>query len=363
MERSSHHIITLYSPIHEGHHPPNEYLHGHLVPFFEMPQRLHNIHAALTESNMVEWREPSLEITKDILAQTVSADMLDYLEYTSTHVADVIRADFDVYKMGDTLNGDEYYYESVLPDRMAQFLRSDDAVEHRPTYIFDSVSPIGARTWEAVLASANLAYVGAGLLLDGAKEVYALCRPPGHHAGYDYMGGYCYINNAGVAANHLKGRGKVAILDIDYHHGNGTQALFWDDTEVLFVSIHGEPPAEYPHYTGFAAEKGGENAPNTTLNFPLPLGTTDEAVYLAALDQALDAIRDFDPAVLVVSLGFDAFKLDPISDFKLEIASYMRIGRRIAALGLPTLYIQEGGYHLESLGDMAVSFFRGVLYT
>lgn len=364
MERSSHRILTLYSSLHDGHNPPNEYLHGRLVPYFEMPKRLHNIKSALETADLIELVEPDMLVSIDDLSQTQDIAMLVYLQYISAHVPSIIRADFEVYNMGNVLDGSEYFYESVFPDRMVRFLMEPSAkMLDRPSFIFDSVCPIGEHTWDAVLGSANLAYVGAQALIDGESAVYAMCRPPGHHAGYDFMGGYCYVNNAAVAANRLKPLGKVAILDIDYHHGNGTQQIFWDDPDVLFVSIHGEPSAEYPHYTGTTEEIGGQDAQGTTLNFPLALGTTEEPQFLDALDQALDAIQQFAPETLIISLGFDTYVDDPISDFHLEIDSYMKIGRRIAAMGLPTLYVQEGGYHVDDLGDMAVSFFRGVLNT
>ena len=209
---------------------------------------------------------------------------------------------------------------------------------------------IVAGTYRAALTSANIALSAASSILDGEKSAFALCRPPGHHAGKDYAGGYCYINNAAVAANWLAQKGKVAILDVDYHAGNGTQDIFYDRSDVFTISIHGDPDFEYPHYIGFAEETGAGAGVGFHRNFPLPKGTTD-AGYLTALDEALNLIRKFTPQFLVVSFGADAFDGDPLGLFKLTRYGFSEIGKRIAGLNLPTAIIMEGGYANEALGD------------
>lgn len=344
-------IRTLYTPVHAGHNPPMEFLHGRHVPFFEMPRRVDMLRDGLESAALAVIETPPLVVPREVIAQAHDAAMLDYFEMLSARVLDTVRTDFDIYHMGDTVSGDVYYYESVFP------MHARNTGSGRRFYIYDSTSPVGARTYEAALHSANLAYHGARALLDGERAVYALCRPPGHHAGRDFMGGYCYINNAAVAAYALKERGRVAVLDIDYHHGNGTQHILWDEPEILFASLHADPAVDYPYYCGYADERG---AHGQVINVPLPHGT-DAAAYLDALHATLARIRDFAPQSLVISLGFDTFKDDPIASFTLGVDAYARIGQAIAALELPTLYVQEGGYAVERLGDLAAGFFSGVL--
>jgi acetoin utilization deacetylase AcuC-like enzyme len=247
-------------------------------------------------------------------------------------------------------------------------------------YAFGWASPILKGTWEAAYWSAQCAVTAAALVRQGRPAAYALCRPPGHHAAGDLYGGYCYLNNAAIAARYLQqphlnparvpaersealGGGStvdtvpVAILDIDYHHGNGTQIIFYSDPTVLYCSLHAHPDEDYPYYWGDADEQGTGPGEGTNRNWPLPRGTGDEA-YLAALDQALAAIREFAPRYLVVSAGYDTVQGDPEGDFRITTGGLKEIGRRIAALALPAVIIQEGGYLLESLGQNAVAFLQ-----
>jgi acetoin utilization deacetylase AcuC-like enzyme len=341
-------VRTFYSPNHAAHHPPLEFLHGRQVPYFEMPRRIDNLRQAVEGDQRFALEIPPLTIPREAITCAHDAAMVTYLETLAQNVQNIIRADFGIYHMGDQLTGDEYYYESNFPKRA----RPDAA--GRQFYLYDTVSPVGKHTFDAALHAANLAYHGALALRDGERVAYALCRPPGHHAGRDFMGGYCYLNNAAIAAYALMDMGKVAVLDVDYHHGNGTQDIFWDEPRALFASIHADPLQDYPYYSGFVDDHAG------MINLPLPHGS-GEAAYLTALHTALAGIQAFGPAALVVSLGFDTFNGDPISSFQLDIASYEKIGRAVAALNLPTLYVQEGGYAVDQLGDMALSLFTGVL--
>jgi acetoin utilization deacetylase AcuC-like enzyme len=187
----------------------------------------------------------------------------------------------------------------------------------------------------------------------GNRAAYALCRPPGHHAAADLYGGFCYLNNTAIAARSL---GKqVAILDIDYHHGNGTQLIFYDDAEVLFCSLHADPDDDYPYYWGGAGERGSGAGSGFNHNWPLPQNTGDEA-YLTALDEALEVVAKFGPRYLIVSAGFDTIAGDPVGGFRLSMAGLRAVGLRIAALGVPVVIVQEGGYLLERLGESAVAF-------
>ncbi len=225
-------------------------------------------------------------------------------------------------------------------------------------YIMDLSACIVAGTHEAILASANCALSAAALILSSPVNrpvsAFALCRPPGHHAGKDYAGGYCFINNASVAANWLSSKGRVAILDIDYHAGNGTQDIFYERNDVLTISLHGDPDFEYPHFIGYADETGAGAGLGFHRNFPLPKGTGDEG-YLSALDEALILIKNFAPNYLVLSTGMDTFDGDPLGTFKVTRAGFAEIGQRIAALGLPTAVIMEGGYANAALGENIVT--------
>ncbi len=245
-------------------------------------------------------------------------------------------------------------------------------------YAFGHGTPILAGTWEAAYWSAQCALTAADLVRDGQRTfcsaAYALCRPPGHHAAADLYGGYCYLNNAAVAARSLQQssfpdahgheqhrRGeeapKVAILDVDYHHGNGTQIVFYSDPTVLYCSLHAHPDEEYPYYWGDICERGKGLGRGTNRNWPLPRGT-GEQTYLVALEEALAFIGEFSPEYLVVSVGFDTVEGDPEGGFRLTTDSLSKVGRRIADLDLPTILIQEGGYRLGSLAESALAFLR-----
>jgi acetoin utilization deacetylase AcuC-like enzyme len=226
-------------------------------------------------------------------------------------------------------------------------------------YAFGTGSPILEGTWEAAYWSAQCALTAAGLVLGAERLVYALCRPPGHHAGPDLHGGYCYLNNAAIAARSLRAAGRVAILDVDYHHGNGTQLIFYSDPDVLFCSLHVHPDEGYPYYWGGASERGAGPGEGTNWNWPLP-GSTGDEEYLAALDRALAVIVEFRPRSLVVSAGFDGLEGDPEGSFRLTVPGLAEIGRRVGRLSLPTAIIQEGGYRLENLGVAAAAFLQNL---
>jgi acetoin utilization deacetylase AcuC-like enzyme len=187
-----------------------------------------------------------------------------------------------------------------------------------------------------------------------SQSAFALCRPPGHHAGRANCGGYCYINNAAVAANWLSARGPVALLDVDYHAANGTQDIFYERRDVLTISIHADPAHEYPHFCGYADETGAGAGAGRHRNFPLPAGTDDPG-YFAALDQALSIIRGSALAYLVLSIGMDIYEADPLGKFRITRDGIREIGRRIAGLGLPSVIVMEGGYNNNALGENVVA--------
>jgi acetoin utilization deacetylase AcuC-like enzyme len=223
----------------------------------------------------------------------------------------------------------------------------------------DAACPIGPHTWESASWAAACALAAADEAAAG-RSAYALARPPGHHTFRARAGGHCYVNNAALAAERLRASGavRVAVLDIDSHHGNGTQNVFWHRPDVLFVSLHGDPNRYYPWFTGHAAERGGGAGEGFNRNFPLPIGSGD-AGWLAALDDGLTAIRGFAPDALVVSLGFDASEHEPLNALAVTADGFARAGERIGAPRLPTAIIQEGGYNTSLLGALLARFLGG----
>ncbi len=227
-------------------------------------------------------------------------------------------------------------------------------------YAIDAGTPIMAGTWAAITASANVALTAQKLVATGERAAFALCRPPGHHAGSDFYGGYCFFNNAAIAAQAFidQGAKRVAILDVDYHHGNGTQQIFYGRDDVLTISLHADPRQEFPYFIGYADEIGSGPGEGYHLNLPLAWGT-DWARYEAALSVAFARIRQYRPEALVVSLGLDTFEHDPISRFKLRHEDYLRMGELISWAELPTLFVFEGGYAVEALGVNTVNVLSG----
>lgn len=224
----------------------------------------------------------------------------------------------------------------------------------------DTACPISAATWEAAYWSAQTAVAGADALAAGERAAYALCRPPGHHAFADLAGGFCFLNNSGIAAERLRVQGlRPAILDVDVHHGNGTQGMFYARGDVLTVSIHADPARFYPFFWGHAQERGSGAGLGANLNLPLPRGTGDDE-YLRTLDRALERITAFGADVIVVALGLDAHIDDPFKGLAVTTGGFTRIGAAIARTGLPVLCVQEGGYVSEALGANLTAFLTGI---
>jgi acetoin utilization deacetylase AcuC-like enzyme len=229
-------------------------------------------------------------------------------------------------------------------------------------FSFDAGSPLTSGTWTAARAGACCALAASRALAGGERAAFALTRPPGHHAGVDFFGGYCFLNNAALAAQALRDGGaeRVAVLDIDYHHGNGTQAIFYERPDVFYASIHGDPRTEYPYYLGYADERGSGAGLGFNRNLPLARGA-GFAVWREALAQALQSIAGSRAQALVVSLGVDTFADDPISGFGLRSPDYLRIGEDLAAAGLPTAFVFEGGYAVAEAGVNTVNVLEGFL--
>jgi acetoin utilization deacetylase AcuC-like enzyme len=335
-----------YSEIHRRHFPPFEVFDGgKRVPYFENPERMDRILTALNKTDWAELVEPTDFGLDPILAVHDEA----YISFLASCWIEWLASDPEVAAAPEA--------HAFLPATFA--LRRNPRVPHTLLgkagyYIMDLSACIVEGTYRAALASANCALNAAQSIASGQRSAFALCRPPGHHAGRDYAAGYCFINNASVAANWLSSKGKVAILDIDYHAGNGTQDIFYERSDVLTISIHADPDYEYPHYIGYADETGAGAGLGFHHNFPLPAGT-DDAHYLSTLDEALNILRQFEPKHLVVSAGMDTFDGDPLGKFKITRKGFQEIGKRIAALGTPAVVVMEGGYANEALGENIVT--------
>lgn len=339
-------IPLIYSSDHNFHSPASEYEQGRLVPYHETPNRIETLYQHLTRHGLgIPVRTHRTAAIQELM-MVHDIDLLEQIQIASASQVD-----------------DQYLYPEFFPIRLSMANSPKSLTGRMGEFCTDPYSPIGKGTWRAAIASAGLAIEGAEILLRAeALCAYALCRPPGHHAGSDFFGSYCYLNNAALAAKRLLALGRVAILDVDYHHGNGTQQIFWDEARVLYASVHIDPNVDFPYYAGYAHETGGSQAPGSTYNFPLPPGARS-STYLQALDALLAAIRAFQPASLVVSLGYDAYQLDPFSAFLVDVGAFTAMGSRIAALGTPTLLVQEGGYAVDALPRLAQNFLEGYLST
>ncbi len=261
--------------------------------------------------------------------------------------------------MGQRLDAKAIIYPEVFPIRRPD--RIPRALEDRAGYFCaDTFTPLTQNVFTAARDAANVALTAATLVANGERFVYALCRPPGHHAERRIYGGFCFFNNSAIAANYLSRQGKVALLDIDYHHGNGGQDIFYDRSDVLTVSIHGHPSHAYPNFSGYSDERGEGVGLGFNHNFPTEPPVDDER-YLTLLDKALGVVRAFSPRYLVLSIGFDIMRGDPTGSFAVTNQGMQRIGRRIGRFGVPTLIVQEGGYSLGNLRSGAHAFFRGIV--
>jgi acetoin utilization deacetylase AcuC-like enzyme len=337
---------TVFSPRHAGHAGNVELMNGRIVPAFELPRRAEIIHDRVKEVGLGPILPPQ-EFGLAVAKRLHSHDYLDFLP----------RA----WKLWHAAGRDGTAMPFVWP---VPGLRADRPPEDIDGllgfYSMDAGATFVAGTWDAIKSSHDVALTAASLVWDGAEAAFALCRPPGHHAGTRFAGGYCYINNAAVAAEWFREAGaeRVAILDIDYHPGNGTQQIFWRRGDVLVASIHADPRVEYPYFLGHADERGEAEGEGCTLNLPLPHGTEFKP-WAAALDTACAAVDRFAPEVLVVSLGVDTFHGDPISQFRLDTPDYPRIGARLRGLNRPTLFVMEGGYAVDAIGRNAVGVLTG----
>ncbi|MGH6872861.1 MAG: histone deacetylase family protein [Rhizomicrobium sp.] len=337
---------TFYSPAHQAHAPKEEFEQGRMGPAVELPERVERVKARILERKLgpvlapeAFGPEPVARVHDGAFVTFMAGAYAEWRKAYWRDTADAIPSSF--------------------PLRGLRARRDGDIESKLGSYCFDTATPITKGTWEAALAGVDVALSAAKAVHGGERAAFALARPPGHHAASDMFGGYCYLNNVAIAAQWLADKGlRPAILDVDYHHGNGTQAIFYDRADVLFASIHADPAFAYPHYLGFADERGQGAGENANLNLPLPR-KTDWRGYAPALDAALARIRDFGPDVLLVSLGLDTFEHDPICRFRLTADDYLRMGARLAGLGKPTLFVFEGGYNLDALAGITCNVLEG----
>jgi acetoin utilization deacetylase AcuC-like enzyme len=331
---------TFYDPRQRLHAPAQELHNGGFTAFAEHPGRVDAMLAAVGQS------EAPGDFGEAPLLRVHPAEYLDFLKTAFAEWQGAGRP-------GDASG----YVWPVVGRRPLKLSRIDARLGQ---YSYDASTPIAEQTWASTYWSAQSALAATQAVLDGERAAFALCRPPGHHAGADYMGGYCYVNAMAVAAQFAvdAGRNRVAILDIDYHHGNGTQDIFLERGDVFFASIHADPRTDYPFYWGHAEETGVGPGEGATLNLPLPRGT-DVAAFSNALGTALERIAAFAPEVLLCSFGADTYAGDPISFFSIRTEDYPKIARRIAALGVPTAIVMEGGYAVDALGENVAAFLSG----
>ena len=354
-------MLICTNPFHQGHHGQAEMYRGRLVPCHETPDRLHQVQQAIEAAGLGPAVHPAMgnpAFEAALGAVVAKVHTRDYLDFLSTAWPDWVALDPE--------NASRDALPSVWPLPVAHGFRADRPPQHWAArlgqYAFDSGTPLTAGSWTAAWAGAGCALTAAQAVLAGARSALALTRPPGHHAGPNFMGGYCFINNGAVAAQALRdgGHARVAVLDIDFHHGNGTQTIFYERADVFTASLHGDPQTEYPFYLGHADETGAAEGQGTNLNRPLPRGTT-AAVWLAALADMVDQVSAWRPSAVVVPLGLDTFAGDPIAGFGLQSTDYPGVGRLLARLPGPTVFTLEGGYATADLGTNAVGVLQGFL--
>ena len=339
----------LYSS-HHVRHATMLRLPGYPAPYFEIPARAEAIVQAIREAGLGRIDEPH--------------------DFGMTPITDVHAPDFIRYLQA-AYHSSRPFFDGTNPAIADTFIGR--GWRHKPAgwpgqlgyYSFDVTAAVLEGTWEAAYWSAQCAITAADRVRSGSRLAYALCRPPGHHAAREQHGGFCYLNNAAIAAAALRrGTGqRIAILDIDYHQGNGTQEIFYADPEVLFCSLHASPDVDFPFFWGGRDERGEGGAIGCNRNWPLPHGVS-ESDYLAALGEAVAAVKEFRPGFLVLSAGFDLMENDPVplggGSFRIGLSGLDSIARMIAGLTLPTVIIQEGGYNIERLGLYAVRLLTGL---
>ena len=338
-------MLTIFSPDHRFQDGRSELNDGMIMKPFEKPERAEMIISRVRDVNLGEVRTPD-DAGIDPIARIHDKRLIKFLE--------------EAWELWAAEGRDNDALPLCWPVR-GMGNREPETIDGRLSYFsFDAGTPITPGTWRAITSSANTAVSGAGALVTGEQAVFSLCRPPGHHAHADFYGGYCFFNNAAIAAQYLldKGCARISIIDVDYHHGNGTQSIFYGRSDVQFLSIHADPRFEFPFFLGHADEIGEGAGYGHNHNYPLPWGS-DWDRWSEALETACRRIEDFAPDAIIVSLGVDTYKEDPISQFTLDTDAFPRIGERLAALNRPTQFVMEGGYAIEAIAVNAVGVLTG----
>lgn len=343
---------VVFSAEHRRHAPRRELSDGSNVGMYEVPDRAEAIRSTLEADGTFEEVRPA-EHGAGPITQVHDPAMLEFLGRLWSDWRAAGQTAEEIFPDTFLLPA---YREAMGPGREPASPRGRIG-----RWCFDTATPVVEGTYPAARSAVDVALTAVDLVLDGAASAYGLCRPPGHHAARAMFGGYCYFNNAAIAAQELVRRtaAPVAILDVDYHHGNGTQQIFYERGDVLYVSLHGDPDRAYPYHSGFAQERGAGPGEGATLNLPLPRGCPNEE-YLANLDRGLEAVSAFAGEVVVVSLGIDTYARDPICDLALTTEAYHEAGRRVAALGRRVVVLQEGGYFVPHLGENVRNWLLGL---
>ena len=335
-------MIVVYNELQSEHAPQSFLMRGQLGQSPETPARADAFLAAARQRG----------------DQVVQPDDVGLAPISAVHAPDYLDFLESAWREWQDISGSAEVIPNVHPARPASGVPRS-IVGRAGMYQADTACPIGEHTYAAAVGAAHSAIHAAAVVHHGEPVAYALVRPPGHHAFADMAGGFCFLNNTAIAADWLTRHGRrVAILDVDVHHGNGTQAIFYDRRDVFHVSLHADPSFYYPFYWGYADERGTAGGTGFNLNIPLPQSTDDDD-YMVALEDAKSAIRRFAPDVIVVALGLDTFAGDPLRGMRISTAGFARIGASIAALGLPAVLVQEGGYPCVELGDNLASFLEG----
>ena len=338
-------MITVFSNEHALRHPHTELSGGELVTPHECPERAQFVLDRVREQRLGDVIPP----TRFGPGPRLRVHDAGYLEFLEHAWRDWVAAG----NRGEAI-------PDCWPARRMSQKRPTSITGKLGYYAMAGETSISHGTWEAAVAAADVALTAAALIEAKERAAFALCRPPGHHAAHDLFGGYCFLNNAALAAQYLRDRGaqRVAILDVDYHHGNGTQDIFYDRADVLYASLHADPAAAFPYFSGYSDEIGSAAGVGFTCNLPLPEGTGFD-VWQTALSSALARIAEFRADALIVSLGVDTFEDDPISAFRLRSEDFTTYGRMIGTCSLPTLFVLEGGYAVREIGVNVVNVLTG----
>ena len=336
---------TVYTKNHILRNSKTELFGGELVKPFERPERMEYILNEIKTRKLGPILDP-VNFNMDIIYKIHDKKYVDFLN--------------NAWNEWVALGFKGEAIPTVYPSRSMNSDVVPTFIEGKlGYYCLANETSISEGTVEAAYESVKVALTAADML-DEEKSVFALCRPPGHHASKDQYGGYCFFNNVAIAAEKLKEKGakRIFILDIDFHHGNGTQAIFYDRSDVFFVSLHGDPKDAFPHFLGHADEKGSGEGVGYNCNYPMPPGTPYD-VWTKSLDDSISKIQNFSPDALIVSLGVDTYEKDPISFFKLKSDDFFDVGRKIASINLPTLFVMEGGYAIKEIGVNTVNTLKG----